>query len=329
MDLAFYLLIAAAAAGLLVSGTALLVRVRTASRAPGGSGKRRSRWVRSALQREAARRLAQDGRDWEARLILADLAYEDRNYLEAFRHYRALAPLVGSDPRIDCFLVNLRLGDCAFRLKNPTLAYRAFLAARSVNKRDFEVNYGLGLIEYGRRRYAKAAGFLSAARAQNPDHAEANRCLGSSLYQLRMYPEAVRTLEKALDFEPDSRQTRYLLARAYYALDQSEPALEILARLRADPQLGAAACLFAGTIHARRKHCRRAIEDFELGRRHRAASPAVTLELEYGLAEAYLQNGQLGRSLRLWREIARRQPGFKDVEAKLSRYEGTHRNRNP
>jgi len=328
MNFVFYLLIALAVAGLLTGGVLLLVKGRGATRTGAGPRRSRSPRERAALLREARRRLEQNDRDYEALLTLADLSYEEQDHLEAFKHYQALAPLAGTNPEIDPFLVNLRLGHAALKLKNPGEAYRAFLVARSIREKDFEVNYNLGLIELGRKRYAKAAGFFAVARAQDPDHPATNRHLGTSLYRLKMYPEAVRALEKVLDFEPEDRQTQYLLARAYYALNQTEPALRIFLRLRPDPQVGATACLFAGTIHAQTRRYRQAVEDFDLGLRHAGSPASVVLELKYRLAAAALKEGELSRSVKLWREIAEAQPGYKDVGQKLKEYQEINRNRN-
>ncbi|MBN1838404.1 MAG: tetratricopeptide repeat protein, partial [Spirochaetales bacterium] len=110
----------------------------------------------------------------------------------SLRRRAAPAPLAGTNPEVDPLLVNLRLGQAALRLGDLAEADRAFRAARSVNANDFEANYNLGLIEFQRRRYAPAAGYLTAARAQSPDHPAANRYLGVSLYLLKAYPEAVR-----------------------------------------------------------------------------------------------------------------------------------------
>ena len=327
MNFLFYVLIGVAAVGLVAGGIVLAIKGRTPGKIAQGSQLRRSPRERAALRREATRRLEQNDRDWEALLVLADLAFEEQNYLEASKHYQTLAPLAGTNPEIDPFTVNLRLGHSALKLRNPTEAYKSFLVARSLNEKDFEVNYNLGLIEYGRKRYAKAAGYLAVARGQNPDHVATNRYLGNCLYLLKMYPEAVKALEKALDFEPDAKETQYLLARTYHALNQTEPALQIFLPLRPDPKVGAMACLFAGTIHAQTKRYRQAVEDFELGLRHAAVPAPVMLELKYRLAAACLQEGELPRAVRLWQEILQTQPAYKDVRQRLKQYQEINKNR--
>jgi tetratricopeptide (TPR) repeat protein len=327
MNFLFYLLIAVAALGLVGGGIALVVKGGAPGKDEQGPAHQRSARERAVLRREAQRRLEQNDRDWEALLTLADLAYEEGNHLDAFRHYQSLAPLAGANPEIDPFLVNLRLGHSALKLKNPAEAYKSFLVAWNINGEDFEVNYNLGLIEYGRRRLAKAAGYLSTARGQNPDHPGTNRYLGNCLYLLKMYPQAVKALEKALDFEPESRETQYLLARAYHSLNQSGPALDIFLRLRPDPKVGAMACLFAGSIHAQTKRYRQAIEDFELGLRHPGVAAPAVVELKYRLAAACLKEGELSRAVKLWKEILESQPGYKDVEYRLRQYQEINRNR--
>ncbi|MBN1835321.1 MAG: tetratricopeptide repeat protein [Spirochaetales bacterium] len=351
MNVVFYLLVAAAAGGLAAGGIILAAQGRSSpamprragggasqaagagmhqraergadQRAGGGAGRaaqpRSGRRHRASLARAARRRLEAGPEDPDALLTLAELAYHGRQYREAFAHYRTLASLNAASPPLDPFRVNLRLGQTALELGDVARAREAFLAARRVNDRDFEVNYNLGRIELRRRSYAGASACLEMARKANPDHPEANRHLGASLYFLKMYPRAVQALEKALDFTPGDTEAQYLLGRSYLALGQAEAALGIFSRLRQDRRIGAAACLYAGTIHARARRFREAAEEFQRGLRRPATPEAVTLELKYRLAAVRRGQGKLARSVRLWREIARARPGYKDVEQRLAK----------
>jgi tetratricopeptide (TPR) repeat protein len=316
MNLLFYLLIGVTAAGL-TGGGVLLLRAHPPGRAaeqkrPG------SRRQRASIVRQALHRLEQDERDPEALETLGDLFYQEGNFSSAYTCFQRLLPLLKSRGAADPLRVTLRLARSALMTGKPREAYARFLAARALAEGDFEANYNLGLLEYARRDYGKAAGFLAAALRVRPEHVAGNRYLGHSLLLLRRYPESIRALEKALDAEPENKRARFLLARAYLALNQAEPALELFSRLQEDRSLGALACLYSGTIHARRGDCRRAAEEFERGLRRGGSSEAVTLELRYRLAEMHRRQGDMARAVGLWRQIAAARPEYRDVRQKLA-----------
>jgi tetratricopeptide (TPR) repeat protein len=321
MDVLFYVLIALAAVGLLIIAAVFLLK---SDRSKDGRTRQRDR---SAVIREATRRLAQDPRDVPALQDLARLAFEDQDFTNSYKYYRSLVALCGANQQIDEFDVNLRLGQSALKLRQADEAYAHLMVARGLRPDEFEVNFNLGLLEYLRKNLQKATGYFQIARSQRPDDVAVNRYLGNCLYGRKAYAEAIELLQRVLDFEPEDKKVQFLLAKSYFALRQNDLALKIFTRLRTDPDIGAISALHAGTLNTNAKKFEAALEDFDIGLRQQNIRQAVFLELKYRLAELHLKTGELSAAIRLWKEINTLRPDYKDVTEKINRYQEMNTNR--
>jgi tetratricopeptide (TPR) repeat protein len=320
MNLVFYFLIAATAIGLLA--VAVVMLLRRASEPAGGRGDR------AGMLREATRRLQQNPRDAAAHRDLAELAFDDQDWAEAYNHYAALVPLCATSREIDEFAVNLRLGQSALKLGKTEEAYKHLQIARALREGEFEVNHQLGIMEFGRKNYGKATRYFELARRSRPDDVVTNRYLGHCLYNAKDYGQALTVLQRVLDFEPEDKRTQFALARSYLAVKQGEKALPIFTHLRTDPELGALSALHAGTLHLNARCFDEAVADLEIGLRHENLAQPVLLELKYRMAEACLQKGEIPTAIRLWKEIALLQPDYKDARDKIATYQELNTNRN-
>jgi tetratricopeptide (TPR) repeat protein len=323
MDVLFYVLIGIAAAGLLIIAVVLVFN-RDRTKENRMHPRRRDR---DLVVREATRRLAQDPRDISALQDLGEIAFEEQDFDGSYKHYRSLVSLCGANPEIDEFEANLRLGQSALKVKKPQEAYKHLMVARSLRPDEFEVNFNLGLMEYLQKNHQKASEYFRIARSQRPDDVATNRYLGHSLYSQRMYSDATELLQRVLDFEPEDKKAQFLLAKSHYALKQNDSALKIFTRLRTDPDIGAISALHAGTLNTNAKKYDTALEDFDIGLRHKNIKQAVFLELKYRLAEVYLKTGELSEALRMWKEINTLQPNYKDTAEKIGRYQEVNTNR--
>jgi tetratricopeptide (TPR) repeat protein len=323
MDVLFYVLIGIAAVGLLIIASVLVFN-RDRAKQSRGRARRRDR---ALAVREATRRLAQDPRDVPALQDLAEIAFEEQDFATAYKHYRSLVSLCGANPEIDEFEVNLRLGQSALKVKKGEEAYKRLMVARSLRPDEFEVNFNLGLIEFTRKNHNKASEYFRIARSQRPDDVATNRYLGYSLYSQRAYGDGIEVLQRVLDFEPEDKKVQFLLAKSYYAVKQNDLALKIFTRLRTDPDIGAISALHAGTLDTNAKKFDTALEDFDIGLRHKNINQAVLLELKYRLAEVYLKTGELSGALRTWKEINTLQPNYKDVAEKIGQFQEVNTNR--
>ncbi|MBN2049216.1 MAG: tetratricopeptide repeat protein [Spirochaetales bacterium] len=283
---------------------------------------------RNTIVREANRRLAQNPKDPEALLLLADIYYSDQTYEKAMRTYQVLIDLCGTNTELDEFEVTLRYALSAMQIKQYQEAYKSFLIARTMKQDVFEIEHNLGHLEYLNKNYEKAAGYLSKAKVMKPDNLQTLRLLGLSLFRIRRYQDGAIHLRKALDMDPEDKEALFCLGQCYHNLGQNEPAVKIFAHLRVDPLFGPHAALYSGTIHLNAHDTNKAIMDFEIGLRHEQIKQEVRLELMYRLATAYIKNQDLPNALNYFQQIRSIQPDYKDVKQQLENYSELNRNKN-
>jgi len=283
---------------------------------------------RASTLKEATRRLASNPKDPDALLALADIYFNDNDFEKAGKTYGILSAMATSSPDLDAYLINLRSGLCALKLGQTDEAYKSLIVAKAVRSDAFEVNFNLGVIEYQKKAYEKAAALLKSAALVAPDHGGTMKYLGQTLFKLKMFKEAAASLRKAMDAEPNDKECLFFLAQAYFELGQAENAVQIFTHLRPDPTVGPQAALFAGTIHYNSRQYDKAIEDLEIGVRHEKVAPEVALEMKYRLASAYTQAQNMEAALRQYRDIRNINPAYRDVNEQINRLSEFNSNRN-
>ena len=280
------------------------------------------------ILKEASKRLAQNPKDPQAIQMLADLHYREQTFENAFKQYQLLIELCATNPDLDEFTVTLRHALSAMQLKKFDVAYRSLMIARTLKDDNFEVNYNLGYLEFMRKNFQKAVPYLQKARILEPEHPQANRFLGHSLFRLKKFNDAAGALRRSLDHVPDDKESLYILAQTYFHQSKNDLSLKIFNHLRTDPNIGARASLFSGTIQMKNRNYGKAIEDFEIGLRHENIQIEIILEIKYRLAAANLAQSDIGQAIHLWKEIKELNPEYKDVQDQLNKYQEINTNRN-
>ncbi len=276
---------------------------------------------RAVILREANRRLSQNPRDAEALKSLADLYYREEDFEKARKTFEVLIDLCATNKELDEFEITLRFAISSLRTKKLKEAYKSLVIARTLNHEGFEVNYNLGYLEYLRKNYEKAAPLLSQAREYQPEHAETLKYLGLSQFKLNQFDEAVTSLKKAVDLQPDSKESLFALGQCFFEQGQQDRAVQILTHLRADPEIGPAAALYAGTIHLKSRQVEEAALDFEIGLKHENIKEEVMLELKYRLAAVNIQQKKVPEAIRLYQDIMKIRPEYKDVTSQAAKYQ--------
>ncbi|MDR0719401.1 MAG: tetratricopeptide repeat protein [Treponema sp.] len=317
-----------AAVVVLITGVFLVMIIAGRSRGGGDTGRAKRAKGRDAILKDANKRLAQNPRDPEALLSLADIYYQEETWDKAYKAYETLIELAGVSAGINEFEVNLRYGISALKLGFLNEAYKGFAMARSIKQDNFEVNYNLGYLEFQKKNYEKAIQLLQQARSQDPEHVPTLRCLGHSFFKIKKHKEAMAFIRKAIDLAPDDKESLYTLAECYYELNQTDQALRIFGHLRPDPMMGANASLFSGTINMNQHQYDKAIQDFEIGLKHSNIKPEIAVELKYRLATAYLKQNELGKALGYLRDIQSELPSYKDVSLLIAKYQELNANKN-
>jgi tetratricopeptide (TPR) repeat protein len=283
----------------------------------------------AVLFKQVKKRLEQNPRDPEALIIIGNIYFQEENWDAAFKTYEILTELSLTNKDINEFEVKLRYGLAALQLGKQDEAYKALLLARSLQQNSFEVNFNLGVLEFQRKNYEKAAHDLIQACRQNPEHPQALRYLGDAFVNLGKYKEALPLIRKAIDFAPADKECLYTLGTCYLELGRFDQALSIFSHLRLDPALGAGACLSSGIINTSQHRDVSAIQDFEIGLRHeKNALPEVITEIRYRLATVYLGQNEIGKALSLLEVIRAENPAYRDVNDLIARYQELNANKN-
>lgn len=312
-----------------LSGVVVLILLVSAKRAPMGPGKKKLKMKnREVIIKESTRRLAQNPKDSEALLALGDLYYREETWAQAMKTYAVLIDVCGSNPDLDEFEINMRYGLSAVKSNRLEDAYKGLLIAHTLKNDNFEVNYNLGYLEYLRKNYDKAVQILKLARKQNPDHVQTVRYLGMALFKLKNFKDALVCLKKAVDLDPDDKDALFIMGQCYFELGSLDNAIKLFTHLRADPQIGPSAALFAGTIHLNQHQYPKAIMDFEIGLKHTDVKQETLIELKYRLAAANLKQQEIGKALQLLNEIQAAYPNYKDVVAQIQKYQELNANKN-
>ncbi len=314
----------AVAVFLLAGFTLLLFRGKRSSAPRPRKGNR----DREAIVREANRALSQNPKDAGALQTLADLYFTEQAWDKAYKTYAVLVDICATNPDLDSHTINLRHGLCALELKQYEIAYKSLVFARSLNAEGFDLNYGLGVLEYRRKAYEKAVSLLRAAHEEKPEHIGTARYLAQALYKVKKYNDAIALLRRLVDVQPDDKEALFVLGQAYFELGQEEQAARIFSHLRTDPAFGPRSALLAGTIRLKHKQYEKAQTDFELGLRHEQIHPDVAIELRYRLAGAYTKTQQLSKALSLLDQIQDARPAYKDVPQQIGRMRELASNKN-
>jgi len=283
---------------------------------------------RAGIVREANKRLSQNPRDAEALKSLADLYYGEEDFDKARKTYRMLVDLCAANKELDEFEITLRFAVSSLRMKKYKDAYKSLVIARALNQEGFEVNYNLGYLEYLRKNYEKSAPLLAQAREYQPEHADTLKYLGLSQFKLNQFDTAVENLRSSVDLNPDDKEAMFALGQCYYEQGQEDRAIQILTYLRGDPEIGPTAALYAGTIHLKLRQYDEAALDFEIGLKHEQVNDDVSLELKYRLAAVHIQKKNIPEAMRLYKEIEKVRPDFKDAAAQVAKYQELSLNRN-
>lgn len=276
---------------------------------------------RATVLRSAQRKLAQEPRDPGANLAIAELHYSEENYEEAYKHYRLLLDLCASNPQLNEIELTIRHALCAMQLHREDEAYKGLMIAWSMDKTKFDVNFNLGVIEYNRKAYQRAATLLNAALVTKPDHLPTARYLGLSEFRMKRFAVAATLLRTWLDAHPEDKESVAVQGQCYFHMKRYDLAGRIFAHLRPDPEYGPLSCLYSATIRLYEKNYDGAVADLEIGLKHPGIPQDMALEMRYRLASAHLKMNRVDDATAAWRAIVAVNPSFKDTGDLLKTYQ--------
>ncbi len=289
-----------------------------------GSGDR----DRNQIIKHANRRLAQNPKDTDAISELANLYYNEDIFDKAVHLFKVLLDQTSTNPKLDEADIAFKYAISLLRTGKTEEAYKYLAYVRSLNKDHFETNYNLGVIEFDRKNYEKAYLLFSAARTQIPDHAMTIHYIGKSLYYLGKFTDCIGYLRKSIEINPGDKEVLFLLGNAYNEAGKIENAYKIYSHLRPDPQYGPSASYESGQINLAKRNYARAIEDFEIGLKHKDIETSTRLALHYKLAQTYIKDNKITDALKQFGTIMQIHPDYKDVKALRKKYSELASNKN-
>jgi len=284
--------------------------------------------TKSAIVKEANKKLASNPKDPNALMAIADLNFGDNHFSKAMKTYRMLVDLCAVNPDLDEYKINLRYGICAMEEKIYKEAYKSLMLARNTKPEDFQTNAYLGKIEFLMKKYDRAISYLLFALKIKPDHNDSLRLLGMSYFKMKKYKEAVSRLNRAVNGHPDDKESLFALAISCNETGRVEHALKIFSHLRPDPVWGPKSALYSGTIHTKMRKFDKAVTDYEIGLKHENIPDEIQMELKYRLAGVHSSQGQLDKALEVLRDITRINPSYKDIQTQIRKYRELSSNKN-
>ncbi len=282
----------------------------------------------SLVLKNSQKKLVQNPKDIKSLQNVANIHYENGEYDKAVRPFGILASSAETNKSIDKFEIYLKYGVSLLYTEHLDQAYDYLSEALAIDRTNFDVNYELGYLEYLRGTFDKAITRLAVAREINSNHRLTKKYLGLSFFKLHKYTEAIPLLKKSLEYNPDDNEIMYALGQSYFSIGQKDKSLKIFTHLRANPKVGAKACLYAGNISISNQQIEKAIEHFKTGLSFQNISIDVMLELKYKLATAYVLSQKLLEATKLYDEIIKVSPDYKDVSQQIKKYSDLVTNKN-
>ncbi len=283
---------------------------------------------RNAIIKSANRRLEQNPKDAQAISDLADLYYSEEMYDKSLHLLKILLDQTGTNSSLDEFDIVYKYAVSALKTGRTDEAYKYFAYARSINKDIFEINYNLGVIEFDRKNYEKALLLFTAARHLLPDHTTTVQYMGKILFFMGRYKDAISYLKKSYEITPGDKEILFFLGQAYNETGQIENAYRIFFHLRPDPQYGPQSCLETGRINMKKRNYEKAVEDLQIGLKHKEIPPDVRLELLYVLVSTYIKENKLNAALKIIDILIGINPEYKDINGLKLKYSELAENKN-
>ena len=278
---------------------------------------------KSAVLKEAEKKLAHDPHNVTALETIGDLYYDEKDWEKVWNIYKTLYDLSTAHPEIDIVKCTLRMGIAAYNRDKNEDAVSALMLSVKKDPNSFDCNLYLGKALLKANACEKAVYCFKKAKVIQPDNNEVNMLLGTALFKAQKYRDCLPFLKRVLDENPGNKEVLFDMAVAMTECGMGDKALKVFMHLRPDPEFGAQACLEAGKMHERVKDFASALKDYEIALRLPNVQDQLMLQIKYRLA-----NNDISKALTYLRQIQAAKQGYKDVDALVARYSELNQNKN-
>lgn len=283
---------------------------------------------KSALVKEAEKKLVKDPHNIPALETIGEIYYQDKNWEKVWGVYKTLYDLSAAHIEIDVAKSTLRMGLSAFYQNRIEDAVNVLMVTIKKDPDNFEANLVLGKVLLQKNIIDKAAYCLKKAKTLMPENNEVNALLGKCLFKMQKYRESLQFIKQALEESPDNKELLYDMAVAMSECGLSEKALKVFIHLRPDPEFGPLSCLEAGKMHERVKDFQNAIKDYEIALRHQNMNEQLAIQIKYRLGNTYIAMNNISQGLVYLKQVQMMKAGYKDTDSLVSRYAELNQNKN-
>ncbi len=283
---------------------------------------------KSAVLKEAEKKLAHDPHNVTALETIGDLYYDEKDWEKVWNIYKTLYDLSTAHPEIDIVKCTLRMGIAAYNRDKNEDAVSALMLSIKKDPHSFDCNLYLGKALLKANACEKAVYCFKKAKVIQPDNNEVNILLGTALFKAQKYRDCLPFLKRVLDENPGNKEVLFDMAVAMTECGMGDKALKVFMHLRPDPEFGAQACLEAGKMHERVKDFASALKDYEIALRLPDVQEQLMLQIKYRLANTCIGMNDISKALTYLRQIQAAKQGYKDVDALVVRYSELNQNKN-
>ncbi len=283
---------------------------------------------KSAILREAEKKLAHDPHNVPALELIGDIYYSEKNWEKVWGVYKTLYDISSAHPEIDIVKSTLRMGISAFYLDKNEDAISALMLCIKKDPNNYDCNLNLGKALMKANTFDKAVYCFKKAKVMQPENNEINMLLGTALFKSQKYRDSLPFLKRVLDENPGNKEVLFDMAVAMTECGMGDKALKVFMHLRPDPEFGPQACLEAGKMHERVKDYAAAVKDYEISMRLPSVPEQIMLQIKYRLANTCIAMNDISKGLTYLRQIQAAKPQYKDVDALVARYSELNQNKN-
>lgn len=283
---------------------------------------------KSAILKEAERKLAHDPHNVSALELIGDIYYSEKDWEKVWGVYKTLYDISSAHPEIDTGKSSLRMGISAFYLDKNEDAINALMYCIKKDPNNFECYLNLGKALMKANTFDKAVYCFKKAKVLQPENSEINMLLGTALFKSQKYRDCLPFLKRVLDENPGNKEILFEMAVAMTECGMGDKALKVFMHLRPDPEFGPQACLEAGKMHERVKDFAAAVKDYEIALKFQTVPEQILLQIKYRLANTCIALNDISKALTYLRQIQAAKPQYKDVDALVARYAELNQNKN-
>ncbi len=295
-----------------------------------GEGKKTpvQRKGKSAVIKEAEKKLSHDPHNVDALRTLGEIYKEDGNWEKVADIYKTLYDLTAVHVELNQAEMSRNMGIAYFNLDKYDEAINAFMLSGKKDPNNFDTNFYLGKSFLQRDVLDKAAICFKKCRTLSPENPEVVLLLGESLFKAQKYRDCLPFLKQALDLNPGNKEILFNMAVAMTEVGMGDKALKFFTHLRPDPIYGPQACLESGKLNERVKNFKAAIQDYEIGMKLPEVPDQIMTQIRYRCGTDYIAMNDIEKGLVYLKQIYAVNPGYKDVESLVTRYSELNQNKN-